>query len=114
MPSRPNWAIAPSMFGNRFSCSLVTPAAPGGTHAVAAATALSGTGHREIEQESYHVRMLAAVRTAFQATGATELATRDLILRLLLGEAESCCILVVVSHDPDVLERSDDVIELGR
>ena len=57
----------------------------GGTwwdHAVAAATALSGTGHREIEQESYHVRMLAAVRTAFQATGATELATRDLILHM--------------------------------
>jgi ABC-type lipoprotein export system ATPase subunit len=48
-----------------------------------------------------------------EPTSELDAATRDLILKLLAGEAERGCILVVVSHDPDVLDRSDEVIELG-
>jgi putative ABC transport system ATP-binding protein len=87
------------------------------------ATGLAGAPDRPVSQLSGGQRQRVAIARALaldapvlvmdEPTSELDAATRDLILRLLAGEAERGCILVVVSHDPDVLERSDDTIELG-
>lgn len=87
------------------------------------ATGLAGAAERPVSDLSGGQRQRVAIARALaldapvlvmdEPTSELDAATRDLILRLLAGEAERGCILVVVSHDPDVLERSDDVIELG-
>jgi putative ABC transport system ATP-binding protein len=86
-------------------------------------TGLAGAANRPVSELSGGQRQRVAIARALaldapvlvmdEPTSELDAATRDLILRLLAGEAERGRILVVVSHDPDVLERSDDVIELG-
>jgi putative ABC transport system ATP-binding protein len=86
-------------------------------------TGLAGAADRPVSELSGGQRQRVAIARALaldapvlvmdEPTSELDAATRDLILRLLAGEAERGCILVVVSHDPDVLERADDVIELG-
>jgi putative ABC transport system ATP-binding protein len=87
------------------------------------ATGLAGAADRAVSELSGGQRQRVAIARALaldapvlvmdEPTSELDAATRDLILRLLAGETERGCILVVVSHDPDVLERGDDVIELG-
>lgn len=88
------------------------------------ATGLAGAAERAVSELSGGQRQRVAIARALaldapvvvmdEPTSELDAATRDLILKLLAGEAERGAILVVVSHDPDVLERSDDVVELGR
>jgi putative ABC transport system ATP-binding protein len=88
------------------------------------ATGLEGCGRRPVGQLSGGQRQRVAIARALaleapvlvldEPTSELDAATRDLILTLLAGEAERGCILLVVSHDPDVLERSDGMVELSR
>jgi putative ABC transport system ATP-binding protein len=88
-----------------------------------AATGLAGATNRPVSELSGGQRQRVAIARALalaapvlvmdEPTSELDAATRDLILKLLAGEAERGCILVVVSHDPDVLDWSDEVIELG-
>jgi putative ABC transport system ATP-binding protein len=87
------------------------------------ATGLEGCARRPVSQLSGGQRQRVAIARALaldapvlimdEPTSELDAATRDLILTLLADEAGRGCILLVVSHDPDVLERSDRIIELG-
>jgi putative ABC transport system ATP-binding protein len=87
------------------------------------AVGLAGAADRQVGELSGGQRQRVAIARALaldapvlvmdEPTSELDAATRDLILRLLAGEVQRGCILVLVSHDPDVLDRSDDVIELG-
>ena len=87
------------------------------------ATGLEGCARRPVSQLSGGQRQRVAIARALalqapvlvldEPTSELDAATRDLILTLLAGETDRGCILLVVSHDPDVLEHSDGVIELG-
>ncbi len=87
------------------------------------ATGLDGSAGRPVSQLSGGQRQRVAIARALalgapvlvmdEPTSELDAATRDQMLTLLAREAEQGCILLVVSHDPDVLERSDDVIELA-
>jgi putative ABC transport system ATP-binding protein len=72
---------------------------------------LSG-GQRQRVAIARALALDAPVLILDEPTSELDSANRDLILALLADEARRGCILVVVSHDPDVLERSDVVIEL--
>lgn len=86
-------------------------------------TGLDGCARRPVNELSGGQRQRVAIARALaleapvlvmdEPTSELDAATRDLILTLLAGEAERGCILLVVSHDPDVLERSAEVIELS-
>lgn len=88
------------------------------------ATGLDRSGERPVSQLSGGQRQRVAIARALaldapvlvldEPTSELDAATRDLILTLLADAAGRGCILVVVSHDPDVLERSDLVVELSR
>ena len=88
------------------------------------ATGLGGAADRPVSALSGGQRQRVAIARALaldapvlvmdEPTSELDAATRDSILRLLAGEAERGRVLVVVSHDPDVLERSDEIVELGR
>lgn len=87
------------------------------------ATGLEGCATRPVGELSGGQRQRVAIARALafdapvlvmdEPTSELDGATRDQILTLLADEADRGCILVVVSHDPDVLERSDDIVELG-
>ena len=86
-------------------------------------TGLEGCARRAVSRLSGGQRQRVAIARALaldapvlvldEPTSELDSATRDLILTLLAEEAARGCILLVVSHDPDVLDRSDDVIELA-
>ena len=88
------------------------------------ATGLEGCARRPVSELSGGQRQRVAIARALalqapvlildEPTSELDASTRDRMLTLLAGEADRGCILVFVSHDPDVLERSDSVIELGR
>lgn len=88
------------------------------------ATGLEGCASRPVSNLSGGQRQRVAIARALsldapvlvldEPTSELDAATRDLILGLLADEARRGCILLVVSHDPDVLERSDAIIELDR
>jgi putative ABC transport system ATP-binding protein len=87
------------------------------------ATGLAGCSGRPVSKLSGGQRQRVAIARALavdapvlvmdEPTSELDAATRDLILTLLAAEARRGCILLVVSHDPDVLERSDRTIELS-
>lgn len=87
------------------------------------ATGLEGCARRPVSNLSGGQRQRVAIARALaldapvlvmdEPTSELDAATRDLILTLLAHEAARGCILLVVSHDPDVLERSERIIELG-
>ena len=87
------------------------------------ATGLEGCAARPVSNLSGGQRQRVAIARALaleppvlvmdEPTSELDAATRDLILTLLAAEAGRGCILLVVSHDPDVLERSDEIVELG-
>ena len=88
------------------------------------ATGLEGCARRPVSELSGGQRQRVAIARALaveapvlvldEPTSELDASTRDLILGLVADEAERGCIILVVSHDPDVLERSDSIIELGR
>lgn len=88
------------------------------------ATGLEGCAKRPVSKLSGGQRQRVAIARALavqapalimdEPTSELDPATRDLILTLLGAEAERGCILLAVSHDPDVLDRSHSIIELGR
>lgn len=88
------------------------------------ATGLEGCAGRPVSNLSGGQRQRVAIARALaleapvlvldEPTSELDAGTRDLILTLLAEEAGRGCILLVVSHDPDVLERSDGIVELGR
>jgi ABC-type lipoprotein export system ATPase subunit len=73
---------------------------------------LSG-GQRQRVAIARALALDAPVLVMDEPTSELDAATRDLILTLLAAEAGRGCVLLVVSHDPDVLERSDGVVELA-
>jgi putative ABC transport system ATP-binding protein len=87
------------------------------------ATGLEGCAERPVSELSGGQRQRVAIARALaldapvlvmdEPTSELDAATRDLILTLLAAEAGRGCVLLVVSHDPDVLERSDGVVELA-
>lgn len=87
------------------------------------ATGLEGCAARPVSNLSGGQRQRVAIARALaldapvlvldEPTSELDAATRDLVLTLLAAEAKRGCILLVVSHDPDVLERSDEIVELG-
>jgi putative ABC transport system ATP-binding protein len=87
------------------------------------ATGLEGCAGRPVGKLSGGQRQRVAIARSLavaapalvmdEPTSELDAATRDLILTLLAEEVHRGCILVVVSHDPDVLERSDRIIELS-
>jgi putative ABC transport system ATP-binding protein len=74
---------------------------------------LSG-GQRQRVSIARALALQAPVLVMDEPTSELDAHTRDLILTLLGDEARRGCILLVVSHDPDVLERCDGIIELSR
>lgn len=88
------------------------------------ATGLEGCARRPVSNLSGGQRQRVAIARALaleapvlvldEPTSELDSATRDLTLTLLADEARRGCILLVVSHDPDVFERSDGIIELDR
>ncbi|HEY7421851.1 MAG TPA: ATP-binding cassette domain-containing protein [Gaiellaceae bacterium] len=88
------------------------------------ATGLEGCARRPVSKLSGGQRQRVAIARALalsasvlvmdEPTSELDAVTRDLILGLLADEAARGCVLLVVSHDPDVLERSDRTVELDR
>jgi putative ABC transport system ATP-binding protein len=74
---------------------------------------LSG-GQRQRVAIARVLALEAPVLVLDEPTSELDAATRDRVLALLKEEAARGCILLVVSHDPDVLELSDGTIELGQ
>ncbi|HZS24621.1 MAG TPA: ATP-binding cassette domain-containing protein [Gaiellaceae bacterium] len=87
-------------------------------------TGLDACASRAVDELSGGQRQRVAIARALasaapvlvldEPTSELDAANRDIVLALLAGEARQGRILVVVSHDPDVLARSDARIELGR
>jgi putative ABC transport system ATP-binding protein len=87
------------------------------------ATGLEGSEGRPVSKLSGGQRQRVAIARALaleapvlvmdEPTSELDADTRDVVLTLLDDEARRGCILLVVSHDPDVLERSDGIIELS-
>jgi putative ABC transport system ATP-binding protein len=73
---------------------------------------LSG-GQRQRVAIARALAMDAPALVMDEPTSELDADNRDLVLSLLGREAENGRILVVVSHDPDVLARSDDHLALG-
>jgi len=88
------------------------------------ATGLEGCERRPVSDLSGGQRQRVAIARALaveapvlvmdEPTSELDADTRDLILTLLHDETRRGCILLVVSHDPDVLKRSDGIVELSR
>lgn len=87
------------------------------------ATGLEGCAGRPVSDISGGQRQRVAIARAMaldapvlvmdEPTSELDAATRDLILTLFTGEAGRGRILLVASHDPDVLECSDRIIDLS-
>lgn len=87
------------------------------------ATGLEGCAGRPVSDLSGGQRQRVAIARALalaapvlvmdEPTSELDASTRGLVITLLAEEAQRGCILVVVSHDADVIERCDRTIELG-
>jgi len=74
---------------------------------------LSG-GQRQRVAIARALALQAPVLVMDEPTSELDAANRDTVLSLLAREAERGRVLIVVSHDPDLVEQSDDVVELNR
>jgi putative ABC transport system ATP-binding protein len=87
------------------------------------AIGLEGCARRPVSDLSGGQRQRVAIARALaldapvlvmdEPTAELDAATRDVILKMLTDEAGRGRVLLIASHDPDVLERSDHIIELS-